>query len=171
MRFTCPRIALSLSLAAVIVGTGCQQTAKGLEEDAKRNSDRLEERSEKAGERIAEGAEKAKDAVSTATDQAGDRLATGAEKAAEAVSTATDQAAAGAAAAGATLEVKTALMADKRVDASRIDVDSDGVAKVVHVRGFVLTAAEIETATEIAKSKAPPGWTVSNELVAAPKLP
>jgi len=149
MRLTSPRIAFSLGLAVTFLAGGCQQTAKGLEEDAKRNSDRIEAR----------------------TDQAGEKIAAGAEKAAEAVSTATDQAAVNAAAAGATLEVKTALMADKRVDASRIDVDSDGALKVVHVRGFVVTAAEIETATEIAKAKAPAGWTVSNELVAAPKAP
>jgi osmotically-inducible protein OsmY len=143
------RIPLVLTLAIMVGAFGCQQTAKGLEQDAKKNGASIEAGAKEAGEQASQGA----------------------EKAAEAVSTATDSAAASAAAAAATLEVKTALMADKRVDASRIDVDSDGVLKVIHIRGMVVTAAEIPAATEIATAKAPAGWRVSNELVVAPKLP
>ena len=73
-------------------------------------------------------------------------------------------------AAKTTFEVKTALMADKTVDASRINVDSDAALKVVHLHGKVLTAAEIQIATLIATDKAP-GWRISNELVVAPKEP
>jgi len=141
-------LALSLGLAASLAGIGCEHTADGLQKDADKNSAAIK----------TEAKEMKKDA------------AEGAEKAAEAVSNAADATAVQASVAKATLEVKTALMADSRVDASRIDVDSDGALKVVHLRGKVVTQAEIDIATQIATEKAS-GWRISNELVVAPKEP
>jgi hypothetical protein len=136
-------IALTLVLASTVA---CDRTAEGLKQDADRNGAVMEKK----------GKELQKDA------------AQGAEKAAEAVSTAADAASLQAAGAATTLSVKTALMADKRVDASRIDVDSDAAAMIVHIRGKVTTQPEIELSTQIAQEKAPT-WKVSNELIVAPK--
>ena len=137
---------LSLSALALLGGLGCQHTADGMEKDAAKNSATLKAESKELG----------KDA------------AAGAEKAAEAVSDVADAAALQASAAKATFDVKTALMADETVDASRIDVDSDSTLKIVHLRGKVATMAEIHAATLIATDKAA-GWRISNELVVAPK--
>jgi osmotically-inducible protein OsmY len=138
-------VALSLSVAAILVLQGCARTREGLKQDT------------------AQGMEKAKGEAGQLKEEA----KRGAEKAAEATSDALDEAGKQAAAASRTLAVKTALMADKRVDSSRVDVDSDYAGKVVHLRGKVTTEAEKAFATTIATDKAD-GWRVSNELVVAP---
>ena len=61
------------------------------------------------------------------------------------------------------LDVKAALLADKTVDASHIDIDTDKDAKILYLRGTVPTAAQKKAAERIARDKAD-GFTVRNEL-------
>ena len=82
-----------------------------------------------------------------------------AEKTAEAAS-ATESAVEGAAETG---QIKTAIMADKRVDAGDINVDTDEGKKTVTLKGTVKTDAERMIAGDIAMSKAK-GYTVVNNL-------
>ena|SRR5436190_7752619 len=145
MKTTARNIILALA-PVLLLSIGCQHTADGLEKDAEKN----------------------KAQIKTEAKEAKEDIKAGAEKAAEAVGDAADAAALQAAAAKATLDVKTSLMASKAVDASRIDVDSDAATKIVHLRGKVTTQAEIDSATAIAKESAA-GWTISNELAVAPK--
>ncbi len=63
-----------------------------------------------------------------------------------------------------TLDVKTALTADSRVDASNIDVDSDHVGKIVTLKGKVPTQAQKTLAADIATARAT-GYRVRNMLV------
>ena len=63
-----------------------------------------------------------------------------------------------------TMDVKLALAADRRVDASNINVDSDHVTKTVTLKGRVPTAAQKTLAEDIAKAKAT-GYVVRNMLV------
>jgi len=63
-----------------------------------------------------------------------------------------------------TLDVKVALTADKRVDASDINVDSDHVTKTVTLKGRVPSADQKVLAGQIAAAKAV-GYQVRNELV------
>jgi hyperosmotically inducible protein len=77
-----------------------------------------------------------------------------------------DAAASAGAATGAAMEtadVKTALMADTRVDASNINVDTNKDAKTVTLNGTVPTDAQKTIAGEIAAAKAA-GYTVTNNL-------
>jgi hyperosmotically inducible periplasmic protein len=62
-----------------------------------------------------------------------------------------------------TVDVKAALMADSRVDASNINVDTDHRTKTVTLKGRVPSDAQKTTAGEIATAKAA-GYTVNNEL-------
>jgi len=62
------------------------------------------------------------------------------------------------------MEIKTALFADKSVDAGGINVDTDGATKTVTLKGHVPTAAQKATAERIAKNKAP-DYTVVNDLI------
>ncbi len=62
-----------------------------------------------------------------------------------------------------TMDVKTALLADRSVDASRIDVDTDHNKKVVVLKGWVKTAAEKDAAGRIAVREAE-GYRVDNQL-------
>ena len=62
-----------------------------------------------------------------------------------------------------TMQIKTALIADKSVDATGIDVDTNGMTKTVTLKGHVPNAAQKATAGRIAKSKAPT-YTIVNNL-------
>ena len=62
-----------------------------------------------------------------------------------------------------TADVKTALTADTRVDASGINVDTNKDAKTVTLNGTVPTAAQKTLAGEVAMSKAP-GYSIVNNL-------
>jgi hypothetical protein len=73
---------------------------------------------------------------------------------------------AGKTAAGATetIDVKAALMLDDGVDASDVNVDTDGVKKVVVLKGSVPSAAQKNRAEQIAVREAK-GYRVDNQLV------
>lgn len=86
-----------------------------------------------------------------------------AEKSAEAAAT-TGDAVGGAMETG---QVKSAIMADTRVDAGDINVDTDEEKKTVTLRGTVKTEAERVIAGDIAIAKAV-GYTVNNNLTIKP---
>ena len=67
-----------------------------------------------------------------------------------------------------TVDVKTALMSEKSIDTSGINVDTFADTKTVVLRGTVPTAAMKAQAEAIAKREAT-GYTVKNELTVAAK--
>ena len=66
-----------------------------------------------------------------------------------------------------TLDVKTAIIADKTVDSGAIDVDTFQDKKLVVLRGSVPTEAQKARAEQIARSYAT-GYTVENRLAVVP---
>jgi predicted small secreted protein len=66
-----------------------------------------------------------------------------------------------------TIDVKTAIMADKTVDAGAIDVDTFQDKKLVVLRGSVPTEAQKTKAGQIARDNAT-GYTVDNRLAVVP---
>ena len=62
-----------------------------------------------------------------------------------------------------TMDVKTALIADSRIDTGGINVDTDHVTKTVTLKGHVPTAAQRTFAEEVAVKKAV-GYRVENKL-------
>jgi osmotically-inducible protein OsmY len=66
-----------------------------------------------------------------------------------------------------TVDVKSALIADGRVDASNINVDTSTNTKTVVLKGSVPTAQQKATAEAIARDKAE-GYTISNQLTVTP---
>ncbi|AMY08029.1 periplasmic protein [Luteitalea pratensis] len=162
-------IGTGLVMATMLV-TGCEHTREGVEKDAENAA----VRSEQAAEKTAEATREAGRDVAQAADRAGDATREAADKTAEATreaagtaANATRDAAASAAntgdAAQQTLQIKTALMADASIDASRIDVDTEASTKTVTLKGLVRSTAEKATATRIASEKAP-GYRISNNL-------
>jgi len=145
-------LALSLAGLVAIATAACDNTAAGAKKDAEIAAEEAKVAGEKAAEATAEAGRDAADA----TKRAG-------EKAAEATEAATEDAAAATAAAATTTSVKSALMADRRVDATRVDVDTNGATKVVTLKGSVPTAAQKATAESIARDKAE-GYTIVNQL-------
>jgi osmotically-inducible protein OsmY len=71
------------------------------------------------------------------------------------------------AAATNTVDVKSALIADGRVDASNINVDTSSSTKTVVLKGSVPTAQQKTIAEQIARDKAK-GYTITNNLTVTP---
>ena len=67
-----------------------------------------------------------------------------------------------------TVDVKTAILADKTIDAGAIDVDTYQDKKVVVIRGSVPTEAQKQKAGMIAKENAK-SYTIDNQLEVVPK--
>lgn len=67
-----------------------------------------------------------------------------------------------------TMDVKAALIADGRVDAANINVDTSASTKTVVLKGSVATAEQRTTAEAIARDQAK-GYTIVNNLTVTPK--
>ena len=136
---------LAIALIGGLSLAGCSNTAAGVEKDAERNADAA--------------------AAATADTRAGAADAT------RDASAATRDAAANAggaiAAAIETIDVKSALMADRTVDASHINVDTFHETKSVVLKGSVKTATQRDEAARIAAAEAP-GYRVDNQLTIVP---
>jgi osmotically-inducible protein OsmY len=180
----------TFGLAVLAIATaGCDDTAKGVKKDAEENAeaakpyvDAAAEKTkealkdaaaaakpaaEKAGEELkelgdkaVEGAKDLGDKAEHAADKAGDKTEHGAEKAEDKAADAGDAVSA----AAQTTMVKAALLADKDVDASNIDVDTEAATRTVMLKGTVPSAAQKTTAERIAKSKVSKGYSVHNML-------
>jgi osmotically-inducible protein OsmY len=66
-----------------------------------------------------------------------------------------------------TVDVKTAIIADKSIDSGAIDVDTYQEKKLVVLRGSVPTEVQKQKAEQIARENAK-GYTIENRLVVAP---
>jgi len=158
---------LALVAVAACVGlAGCDNTAQGVKEDAKENAAKAEQQAAEAkadtADERAEIKEEGREA-GAAIAEAGRDLGNAAEKAGDSMAGAAKDAGASIHAGKQTLDVKTALMADTTIDATKIDVDTDENTKTVTLKGTVKTAAQKASAERIAKSKAE-GYTVRNSL-------
>lgn len=135
-------LALTAALAFAVGAAACDNTARGMKQDAAEA---------KADAKAKSDAAKA-DARETAAE---------AKKAANESGSAID-------AAKQTFDVKTALMADASVDASDINVDTFHETKTVVLKGSVPTAAQKAAAANIAAHEAE-GYKIDNQLVVKPK--
>ena len=129
-------------LAIALLGgaslAACSNTAAGVEKDAAR-----------AGEKAAVVASEAQAATK---DAAAETKAVVSDVVAAAVET---------------ISVKSALMADRTVDSSRINVDTLRETKTVVLKGSVKTAAQRDEAARIAAASAP-GYRIDNQLIVVP---
>jgi osmotically-inducible protein OsmY len=141
---------------AAQTGEAAKDTAASAADDAARATERAAEESREAA---AEGSEKAK--------ETGEAIAEKSRQAGQKADAAIDKTARTGDAAQQTLDIKSALLADSRVTAARIDVDTDANAKTVVLKGSVPNAGQRKTAEDIAMSKAP-GYRVKNELTIVP---
>ncbi len=100
-------------------------------------------------------------------ERAGEKVEDASARAASATEATADSAGASMRGAFNTADVKTALLADSRLRANKIDVDSDAANKTVTLKGSVPTVAEKMIAEEITKAKAME-YTVINNLTIKP---
>jgi osmotically-inducible protein OsmY len=188
MKLTGTRAALVTAFAAFGLAA-CQNTAEGVRKDAKDAAEQAKQAAEHAKEAGAAAAESAREAGQAAADAAAsaakDAQLAGkvvardakdaAKKAAEAASHASEKAAEASKEAGAvvaaatnTLDVKAALMADRTIDASHINVDTDAKTRTVVLKGSVPTEEQRTAAEKLAASKAA-GYKVVNDLAVVKK--
>lgn len=161
----------ALSISALVFSSalylGCSQTTQDNASETARDAGQT---AESAGDDAARAAREAADKTGNAADRtgnaierAGDATADAAKEAGSAVKDALENAGRAGDAAVETFDVKAALTADSRVNASDINVDTDHVTKTVVLKGHVPTAAQKTTAGEIATKQAK-GYNVRNEL-------
>jgi predicted small secreted protein len=142
-------LALTAAMALALGSAACENTARGVQEDAAKATD------------------SASDAAKATTDEAKDEAA---EARAEGREAKDDAARTGNAVGGAldaateTIDVKTALMSDATIDASDINVDTFHETRTVVLKGSVATAAQKTEAAKIAAREAE-GYKVENQLV------
>ena len=130
-------LALTAALSLAMAGVACDNTSRGVQQDA------------------AEATDEASDATAAARDEA-DEEADDARRTAGTAGGAVD-------AAGETMDVKTALMTDDLVDASEINVDTFHETKTVVLKGSVPSEAQKTAAGRIAEREAE-GYKVDNQL-------
>ena len=149
----------TVALFALALAPACRHTAEGAKEDARENAEKAKEESRKA-------ADEAKEAGGKMSDQAGDaadKVGAAAKDAGHAIKEGAEKVASEVEAGKQTVDVKAALMADKGVDASHIDVDTDADTKTVTLKGSVPTQAQKAAADRIARDKAE-GYRIVNQL-------
>ena len=143
---------LAVALLSGLSLAACSNTAAGVKKDAEINADKA-----------AVAADKAEDKV----DAAADRAEPAAREAAAESKEAARDAGGAIKAAVETIDVKSALMADRTVDASHINVDTFHETKTVVLKGSVKTATQRDEAARIAAAEAP-GYRIDNQLTVVP---
>jgi osmotically-inducible protein OsmY len=151
-----------VAVLALSLGSACRNTAEGVKEDTRENAAKAEQETAEAKEASKDAADKAGDTL----ESAGDKIAEGAKDVGQAVKEGAKEVGTEVDAKKQTLDVKTALMADKSIDASHIDVDTDANTKTVILKGSVPTAAQKAAAEKVARAHAE-GYSIRNELTVA----
>lgn len=132
---------LAIALMSGLSLAACSNTAAGVEQDARENADKAAEAADKARP----AAEEAAAATREAARDAGSAIKGAIE----------------------TIDVKMALMADRTVDASHINVDTYHETKTVVLKGSVKTATQRDEAARIAAAEAV-GYRIDNQLTVVP---
>ena len=143
---------LAVALLSGLSLAACSNTAAGVKKDAEINADKAAVAADKAEDKADAAADKAEPAAHEAAAETREaaRDASGAVKAAV-----------------ETVDVKSALMADRTVDASHINVDTFHETKTVVLKGSVKTATQRDEAARIAAAEAP-GYRIDNQLTVVP---
>ena len=136
---------LAIALLSGLTLAACSNTAAGVKKDADINADK----------------------AATAADKAEDRAEPAAREAAAETKEAARDASGAVAAAVETIDVKSALMADRTVDASHINVDTFHETKTVVLKGSVKSATQRDEAARIAAAEAP-SYRIDNQLTVVP---
>jgi len=132
---------LAIALMGGLSLAACSNTAAGIEKDAERNADKAAAATAEARADTKEAAREASAATKDAAANAGGAIAAAVE----------------------TIDVKSALMADRTVDASHINVDTFHETKTVVLKGSVKTATQRDEAARIAAAEAT-GYRIDNQL-------
>ena len=143
---------LAIALLSGLSLVACSNTAAGVEQDARENADKAATAADRAEDKARPAAEEA----AAEAREAGRDVKEAGREAGSAIAGATE-----------TIDVKSALMADRTVDASHINVDTMHETKTVVLKGSVKTATQRDEAARIAAAEAP-GYRIDNQLTIVP---
>jgi osmotically-inducible protein OsmY len=136
---------------------GASEAGRDIKEGAEKAGDAIKEGAQKTGDAIKEAAQDVKENTKPVAQDAGAKAKEGAQKTGSAIDAGKQH-----------VDVKAALLADKNVDASHIDIDVNKDTKTLYLRGTVPTAAQKALAERIARDKAG-DFSVRNELTVMAK--
>jgi osmotically-inducible protein OsmY len=149
----------TLAVTALALAPACRNTAEGVKKDSRLNAEKarqeaqeVKEESKDAAHKIGEKAKEVGGEVAEAAKDVGQKIKEGAQQVGSEVG-----------AKKQTVDVKAALMVDRSIDASHIDVDTDAHTRTVTLKGTVPTAAQKAAAEKVARRKAE-GYKVRNLL-------
>jgi len=140
----------TLAVMALALAPACSETRQSAEKP--RQSPDVKEKAQDVAEKIGDKAK-----------EVGGKVAEGAKDVGEKVKEGAREVGSEAKAAKQTFDVKAALMLDKSIDSSHIDVDTDADTKTVTLKGTVPTAAQKAAVEKLARDKAE-GYKVRNLL-------
>jgi hyperosmotically inducible protein len=160
----------TLAMLALALAPACRNTAQGAKEDARDNAAKASEEGQKVAQETKEAAGKMSDEASAAgakigeaAKDAGQKIGGAAMDAGHAIKEGAKEVASEVDAKAQKVDVKTALLADRSLDASRIEVETDASTKTVTLKGSVPTQVQKAHAERIAREKAE-GYKVVNRL-------
>ena len=128
-----------LSLAGILVLSGCPNTAEGVKEDSANAGQAISQTAEKTGEAASEAAQRAGQTMAKTADDATKSAAVGGKNIAGALQV--------------TPLVKTAITADTELNDPKNKIDVDTKDGVVHLKGHVTTNALKMKATKIVEER------------------
>jgi osmotically-inducible protein OsmY len=176
----------TLVVTTLLLAPACRGTAEGVKEDSKQNADKAQqeaqevkkqsqdtahkigEKTEEVSGQVAEGAKAVAEDIKQGAKDVGKDVKEGAKDVAKDVKEGAKAVASEAGAEKHTVDVKAALMLDKGVDASHIDVDTDANSKTVTLKGTVPTDSQKAAAERVAREHAQ-GYKVHNLLAVREK--
>jgi hypothetical protein len=148
------------AIAITVMGAACSERAENSAAEAARETqEAASDAARAAGDAAADAARVTSQAASDAARATGEA----ASDATAAAGAALDNAGRAADAAVETMDVKAALVADTRIDASGVNVDTNHNTKTVVLKGVVPTAAQKTLAEQIAMKQAA-GYRIQNNL-------
>lgn len=170
-----------LGLAAASVAAflaGCSPEAR---QDLGEAGDKVGSATEKSAKATAETAAKAGQEVKAGAQNAGTAIESGAQKAADATKSGAKMAGEAIGGAGDKMEltpkIKAALVADKGIDASNLNVDTMTDTKTIVIKGTVGSADKKNRVTQVAQkaladtSEGKEGYKIKNEVTVGPPGP
>ena len=154
----------TLAVTTLALAPACSNTAEGVKEDSRQNAEKARQEAQEIKKESQDAAHK----IGEKAKEVGGKVAEGAKGATEEIKDAAKQVGSDVGAMKQTVDVKAALMLDKSIDASNIDVDTDADTKTVTLKGTVPSAAQKAAAERVAWDKAE-GYKVRNLLTLVKK--
>ena len=184
----------TLGVAAILAGCtpdarqDVSQAGDNVASATKKSADATVDVAKQAGQEVKEGAQNAGAAIDTGAKKAGDAITTGAAKTVDAAKEGGRMAGeavggVGKAVAGAgdklelTPKIKAALIADKTIDASSLNVDTMADTKTIVIKGSVSSADKKNLVTQVAQkaladtNEGKAGYKIKNEVTVGPPGP